>query len=306
MIFVNLRGGLGNQMFQYAFARSLQERFGDEVVFNMYYLKGDTQGRKFSLDKMNTIKFRSLHPMKEFFLSYFFKLITLLLTWKQGENAFIGNSNFERLSKFGLLVSRDMFKYFEVNECEKKMKYVDGYFQSWRYFDAYKEKIKLELKVTSEVTKENKKFLEKIESCESVCVHIRRGDYVSEKWSKLLNICSEEYYRRAMDYLVQHTTNPTFFIFSNSHQDIEWIKDNFRFDYQINFIDLNNDDCQELRLMYSCKHFIISNSTFSWWASYLSEKEGKITIAPSKWHNSNLEQDDLYIDEWVVLRTNTI
>jgi len=124
-------------------------------------------------------------------------------------------------------------------------------------------------------------MIKELESCESVCVHVRRGDYVKLKWNEA---CSYGYYERAIKFMKEKLTSPLFYFFSNTHDDIEWIKSNWEFqDANIKYVDLSNPDYEELRLMYSCKNFIIANSSFSWWGAYLAGNKDKIVCAPSKW-----------------------
>ncbi len=104
--------------------------------------------------------------------------------------------------------------------------------------------------------------------------------------------------------------NPVFYIFSNNENDLEWIKKNYHFkdtvkqrEIKLKYVNLKNSDYEELRLMYNCKHFIISNSTFSWWGAYLSSYPKKIVIAPERW-NLALENDDsIYLSDWIKLKT---
>lgn len=97
-----------------------------------------------------------------------------------------------------------------------------------------------------------------------------------------------------------------FFVFSNTRKDLEWIKENYHFydksgnrPLRMVYVDLNNPDYEELRLMYSCKHFIISNSTFSWWGAYLGSYDGKIVLAPYRWNLSDENDEAIYLKEWI-------
>ena len=133
---------------------------------------------------------------------------------------------------------------------------------------------------------------------ESVCVHIRKGaDYVANR----LAVCSIEYYKKAIGVIEDRIQGckVRYFVFSN---DIEWCKkelNNFR---DFVYVDANDGahPVEELRLMMSCNHFILSNSTMSWWAQYLCEAEGKIVIAPKKWNNFEYA-DGIYEEGWILL-----
>ena len=142
-------------------------------------------------------------------------------------------------------------------------------------------------------------MLNKIQSGESVCIHVRRGDYVSEKFSNELNICDKQYYRKAIAIIKSKVHEPIFYIFSTSHEDLEWIRNEWRLEENAVYVDLDNSDYEELRLMYSCKHFILANSTFSWWGAYLSQNENKIVIAPKIWNRRDDDFEDIYMREWM-------
>ena len=134
-------------------------------------------------------------------------------------------------------------------------------------------------------------------------MHIRRGDYLSPKY-KHLNVCDYQYYFESMNYIISKLNNPTFFIFSNTSDDLDWIKENYSLPGKIVYVKNDNPDYEELRLMYSCKHFIISNSTFSWWAQYLSNNSG-IVIAPEIWNRLNHDGiADLYMPNWITMKVN--
>ena len=149
-------------------------------------------------------------------------------------------------------------------------------------------------------SKENRVLLKEISNCNSVCVHIRRGDYLDPRWS-YLNVCTENYYIKAIEYVKEKIDCPIFYIFSNTHEDVLWIKKNYNLaGINVKFVDLNNPDYEELRLMYHCKNFIISNSTFSWWAQYLCQNDSKMVVAPSQWNNQ-ANSENIYMDNWHII-----
>lgn len=166
----------------------------------------------------------------------------------------------------------------------QKNKFVYGRFEDIRYFDKIRNQLLEELQP---VAPENKYLYDVFKSdAETICISIRRGDYVSNKnLEKTFNICNREYFEKAVNYMKEKIDNPVFIVFSG---DIEWCRENINF--------FRNNKCyyesgkdavwEKLRLMYMCKHFIISNSTFSWWSQYLSRNENKIVIAPSYCFNN--------------------
>lgn len=219
---------------------------------------------------------------------------------------------FKKLSKKGKYIHPGyiQFMYFPAEKTKRKNKIVAGYFGSDKYFSEIRSILLKEMAVKIEPSEENKTMIEEINSCNSVCVHMRRGDFLVEKYAKSLAVCTEYYYQKGMDYIASNTENPVFYIFSNTHSDLEWIKNNYQFDYPVKYVDLNNPDYEEIRLMYNCKHFVISNSTFSWWGSYLSSSPNKIVVAPDIFKRKEPEEvfkdmncNDVYRDDMVIIPT---
>jgi hypothetical protein len=130
---------------------------------------------------------------------------------------------------------------------------------------------------------ENRALYDIINSTNSICVAIRRGDYLSERFRPRFLVCDQNYFDRALEKAKELVENPVFIFFSD---DIEWVKENVKTDAPAYYESGNDPVWEKLRLMYSCKHFIISNSTFSWWAQYLSRNTtNKIVISPDHWFN---------------------
>lgn len=150
-----------------------------------------------------------------------------------------------------------------------------------------------ELRVITPLSKENENYLNKISECNSVGVHIRRGDYVTLG----LIVCDLDYYRKCMDIMAGKVDDPVFFIFSD---DIPWVKKNLNTQYNIIYIDNNNPSPEDMRLLYSCKHFIMSNSTFSWWGAYLGDFENKIVLVPKYWSAKKIKSPLIY-DGWIAI-----
>jgi len=135
---------------------------------------------------------------------------------------------------------------------------------------------------------------------ESISVHFRRGDYVTDpQTNKIHGTCSFDYYHQAIDDICKYTSNPHFFIFSN---DPQWVKDNFSLPYPMQIITLNGPEKPhfDLYLMSLCKHHIIANSTFSWWGAWLSTNKDKRVYTPKRWYNVDyIDQKDGFPDSWI-------
>ena len=294
-----LGGGLGNQMFQYAYARFLSLEYGIDFSYNLYEYdvkSTEIEKRFFSLSNLNIINIEKIENKKSSvknFKSYKRKVFLARLFQK----AFGTKKTVNLMSKFGLVYTPgNVYKYYPI-QIQKKKGVIHGGFQSPKYFEKVEDIIKKELMVKTKISNKNKDIYLKMQSTNSVAVHIRRGDYLNPRY-KHLNICDEEYYKNCVDYFIKRG-NYTFFVFSNNRDEIEWIKKNYTFlPKNTVFVDNNNKDYEDLQLMYSCKNFILSNSTFSWWAQYLSENSKKIVLAPSRW-NLECNDEDIYQDSWI-------
>ena len=168
-----------------------------------------------------------------------------------------------------------------------------GYFQCEKYFLHMRDRLLSEFQIRNPPSK-----LLAIKSitngCNSVSLHIRRGDYV--QFSDTMGLCSIDYYRSAMSFLRKKTKTPKFFIFSD---DIEWAKSAFANETDCVFISepWENSLC-DISLMSTCRHNIIANSTYSWWGAWLNQNPEKIVIAPSKWLATG-QHTDIVPDSWI-------
>lgn len=287
MIVVKFNGGLGNQLFQYAFGRALQLRHNDSFAIDIEEFRrsyGHVQ-RHYSLENFNLPDDVSVLPIKESSSLMFFKVF----------HKVNGKLNSKLASLFNIYWWRSpVFKDFGIRETKGKRCYFYGYWQSEKYFSEYKDIIKEELKVKTPIIEECKPYANLISASNAVCLHIRRGDFVKEGQI----VCDLDYYQRGINYIAQHTENPKFFIFTN---DNEWVKQNIKLPAASVFVDVADPDYEVLRLMYMCKHFVISNSSYSWWGQYLSDNPNKIVVAPSKWSLKWPNERCIYQDNWVIL-----
>lgn len=299
MIIVNLRGGLGNQMFQYAAGREIEIQTGHNVTYSKYYITREPNYDNHinSLQNLNITKMQELCAFHGKLLAYYNKIKFLIYCNLKSKK---GNINYKKMIDRHMLISSDV--HTGPSLCAvKDWTFVDCYFQNaslFTNFDQYAN----ELKVTTlyEPNKDNNSMLKRIRSSNAVCVHIRRGDYTSSKWAKDLLVCDEEYYRKGFEYILNREDAPVFFVFSNTHNDLKWIQDNYNLPGKKVYVDLGNKDFEELFLMYHCKHFILSNSSFSWWAQKLAVDK-KIVVAPKKWNNKAEDFSGIYEKNWILL-----
>lgn len=296
MIYLTIKGRLGNQMFQYAMARALQEKLNTEILIDWHHvIESDKRepsiGYKNSLCDFNVSDFKSIDQSK------YRENMSLrqYLTFRSYEKNFPFGGNIESKAAFernfynkhkhsGLLFFENGYMDFDLSKLPKNI-FLSGYYESTKYFENIKDKIKQEFTPIHPKLEHNIALYDKIENTNSVCVTVRRGDFVK---SSFHNVCRTEYFLKGMDIIAEKVDNPHFFIFSN---DVDWLKQNVNFKYPVTFETGNDPVWEKLRMMYSCKHFVISNSTFSWWAQFLSKDENKVVVSPDRWYNSKLKSD---------------
>lgn len=312
-IYVRMSGRLGNQLFRYATARYIQETQGGRLIFDFspVYKEGKVKPGEIGFE--NSLKYFKIKEYDEKSATvldtdkgnikqkiYFIISMCILRCGGVHSKIFewLNNHN----SRNGLYITLYGPRYCEIRNSLTKDKFVYGRFEDIKYFDKIRDKLLNELQPVEDELVENKDLYDILKSDkQTVCISIRRGDYVSNiEFEKKLNICTKEYFERAVNCIKQKIDNPIFIVFSD---DIEWCKANIDFIKKENcYFESGNDPIWEkLRLMYMCKHFIISNSTFSWWSQYLSRNEEKIVIAPSSWfkNDNNGSKYPLLLDSFI-------
>lgn len=279
---IKLKGGLGNQMFQYAFAKYIEKNCGDisKLDFSTY-----TELLNDEIRKPRLLKFNISSPIAS---SSEIKDITML---KHNGNSL----SFAYKLKIFLEAIFNIKYYFEWKRDDfitlskiKKCNYFDGYWQSINYIEPIKEQLFRDFTPNYELSFKAKKQITEMQSHNSVFVGIRKGDYTANASArKHFGVITNEYYLSAMKLITSKVKNPVFHIFSN---DIEWCKQNINFNnYNVVFRDkdMQTNDFEELMIMSSCKHAIISNSTFNWWGAYLIKNPDKVIVCPLRWFNDN-------------------
>lgn len=178
--------------------------------------------------------------------------------------------------------------------------YLDGYWQSEKYFADIAELIRTEFRITVEQDQRSQEVAAAIRAAQSVSVHVRRGNYVSiPEVNAVHGTCGVEYYDKAVAEIARRVDSPHFFVFSD---DPSWAKENLRFGHPTTVVDHNDAsrDYEDFRLLSLCKHHIIANSTFSWWGAWLSENTDKIVIAPRRWlSDPNVDVSDVVPSRWM-------
>ena len=297
MICVQLLGGLGNQMFQYACGRALAYKHQTELLLDTSRLQNRKDGsgfteRSFELGifdiharEANTTDIKSLKP-------FLYRLANVISI---------------RTGFHGIQAS----KYFIENEysyngsIEKTGKdcFLSGYWQSNRYFKNIESIIREEFKFNQVLNLENENRLAQIKHKNSVSMHIRRSDFLNNKYHDSHGTCSIEYYNKAVEYIAKRISSPFFFIFSD---DIKWALENLNLSYPCEFIfgNTGKQSFIDMQLMSLCKHNIIANSSFSWWGAWLNQNVEKIVVSPKQWlvdEKKNAQTIDLIPEKWLKL-----
>lgn len=281
MILVRLKAGLGNQMFQYALGKRLALEWKDKLAFDLSWFDSIQEG-----ETHRNIEIDSL-------------CVTLDSVTAQERNK-VQMSFFSKLyQKIRGRFDRNFFYTFHRNLLKKRKNILlDGYFQSYKYFDSIRDVLLEEFVLKNGYSEQGQHVARDIACIEqSVALHVRRGDFVTtcENWNGL---CSQEYYDQAIRHIKNKFPDITIFIFSD---DIEWVKQNMVFVDTVYFVsDPTFTPAEELQLMSLCKHQIIANSTFSWWAAWLNQNTSKIVVSPSQWLVvADINTKDLLPESWI-------
>ncbi len=295
MITVKLMGGLGNQMFQYAVARSLSKAHNTTMRLDLTYLldrrpREDCVYRNYDLGIFNI--------SENFTFPY---MLTKL----------IGNLKNSRLTSFLTKFSMHNKKIFsekhfyyhnEITSLENNV-YLSGHWQSPKYFSDIVDIIRQEFTFRKPIADISAELLKKILKKNSVCVNVRRADFINLKnANKNHGVLDMEYYNKAIGIIAKKVETPHFFIFSD---DVDWCTKNIKPDFTTTVVSHKHAGEKfkdYLQLMLSCKHFIIPNSTFGWWAAWLNTNKDKIVIAPKNWFKDkkkNAQTMDLMPSDWL-------
>jgi hypothetical protein len=179
--------------------------------------------------------------------------------------------------------------------------YLLGYWQSECYFKPFESIIRRDFTFREPLADHNSELALEIAHTQSVSLHIRRGDYISNsKTGNIMDVCSLEYYRKAISYIAEQVERPVFYVFSD---DIEWVKRNLTVAFPCTYVDHNRraESYRDMQLMSLCRHHVIANSSFSWWGAWLNSNPEKLVIAPRSWFRNGNNDRDLTPNEWIRL-----
>jgi len=292
MIIVQLMGGLGNQMFQYAAARRLAKKNQTTMKMDLGFLLDRTPRenfvyRDYQLNLFN-IQEKIADPDEAAFFS--------------GRQSGFFQKGVTRF-KTGCLLEKPVYVqephvhfYPELLSAPKNA-YLDGYWQSEKYFKDIETIIRAEFTFRKDLDEKCQELARKIQSVNSLCVNVRRGDFVANPTHGTMRI---QYYQDGLKRLVDKISSLQIFVFSD---DIQWCKQNLIFETPTFFV--GDDYAGEkfgdyLHLMTLCKYFIIPNSAFGWWAAWLCSFPEKTIIAPKQWFQDDQHDTrDVIPDHWI-------
>ena len=284
LVVVQLSGGMGNQMFQYALYLHLKT-LGKNV-------KIDDKTEYDDRDNIRPIRlqiFKAKYPTPT-------KVEMLCLT----------DSYVDIVSKIRRkLTGRKTYEYMEKSQLfdeevlKKDRAYLVGCWQSEKYFADIKEEVRKAFTFRNITLSDSmQEYKKQMEEMNSVSLHIRRGDYleVSDVYG---GICTPEYYGKAMKQMEEWHPDCHFFVFTN---DVQWVKENYKQD-NLTIVEGNDEDAGyiDMYLMTRCKHYILANSSFSWWGCYLNPSKDKKVIAPKQWFNGK-DCRDIYTDGMIIMK----
>lgn len=313
MIYVEILGRMGNQMFSYAFARVLQHKIKKQSKEKIVF---DYTNFEFGEDERNCLKNyicgvnisegkRRCSLIQRAVLYLYFRERNLSNVRDERDIYRIESKWRDILNIFGIYLCSFNFYKFKFKPLTKNILLL-GFFESYKFFEEFDDILRKEFKPESgKYNTEITEIINTICSTESVCIGIRRGDFESADNKNFCSVCGSSYYNRAIRYMIARIPKARFFIFTD---DPKWVADSVSapIDTVIIGDDLIKFD-DKLYIMSLCKNFIISNSTYIWWAQHLSDAQNKIVIAPDKWRNATPDMHTgIYEKGWIIIETDEI
>ena len=282
MIFVKIYGGLGNQLYQYALGKSLATNAS-------------------TLCKLDLREFES-YKLHRYSLCHF-RISEYLM--EEAEYREVDDPRSKRwLRKRGKIPCvREKSQAYDPRIAQTPSHaYFDGYWQCFRYFEKIRPILEREITVKYPPSGKNMEWLKKISDVDSVALHVRRGDYATDPTTHAIHgLCPKEYYQKASRLISEHVKKPVFFVFSD---DPTWVRNEFEFLEHKEFVDNNSPlfNYEDLRLISACRHQIIANSSFSWWAAWLNIHPHKRVYAPRRWYAG----EECYIEDRIPSEWNLL
>ena len=299
MLIARITGGIGNQLFQYAFVRSLSIKFNKKFKLDLSWYRdydkyeesinpNAATKREYLLDKFNITE----NLLNRLYLSISYRL-----------------NNYPSLKKITNYPLIRYFSYKTITESDFDIEridnynniYLNGFWQNSNLLEEYRDTLEKDVTLKTTLSEKNKLYLNRIEDSNSIAIHFRRGDLLSRPVAVADQPSStDDYYYNAVNIMNEKVNNPELFVFSD---DIRWIEKNYKFDIPTTYINSDGPDYEHFNLMCYCKHQIIANSTFSWWAAWLNNNQEKIVISPKWWYRDPVKNESIIRipQNWLVL-----
>ena len=313
MIQLKISGRAGNQFFQYAFVNNymLNNNLNDKIYNSFEQLKRHNSDSTTFKNELKNFNIKNIEEIEKIQLTakqkiwdFTYKVLNKIVRknaqlrkrkLNQKDYNFLIKTLQKGLNTNGLYYYIPGMKEFHKAKTENIIFF--GSYEENRYYLENREQILNAYEPKEERKKENEELYNVIEQNNSICVTIRRGDFLNTKYIGIYYICKQEYFERAIKKMNELVEKPQYIVFSD---DVEWCKENMEFPPNTKFESGQDSIWEKIRLMYSCKHFIISNSTFSWWAQYLSRNKEKIVIAPKEWNKFEYTEP-IYDNNWKII-----
>jgi hypothetical protein len=287
MVIARITGGLGNQMFQYALGRQIAVRRRTRLKLDVSSYASDVFGRQFRLDhfRIAAAIATSAECARRTYSTRRWLFVRRLDTVRPFARRYFLE---ERHFHFDPDVAR-----------AGRHVYLSGYWQSERYFAGIANLLRDELTPCDPPTTATAEVLGHIDRVTAVSVHVRRGDYTFTPVTRIHPPCTVDYYRTAVATIRERVPGTHFFVFSD---DPQWVRANLEWLHPATLVTHNGAvrDYEDLRAMSHCRHHIIANSSFSWWAAWLCRHDAKVVVAPLRWFGiTERSTRDLYPDGWL-------
>ena len=292
MVISQLLGGLGNQLFQYAAGRALAFSQHSTLKLDISSFDRGTHHQGFQLPDIFSGSFETVTQAE----------VDVLLGWRSSPRLhYLFSKPIGRALSGPNYIAEPHFHYWPDIVRVGPNAYLSGYWQSARYFADYSQKIREALVFKTALSSRNALLAEQIQQCNSVSLHVRRGDYVNNtRTAAHHGACSATYYQEAVRRMIRDVGPANFYIFSD---DPQWVRENIQVDVPCVYVDHNHGSASycDMQLMSLCKHHIIANSSFSWWGAWLNPSPSKIVIAPQNWFAKPVPTHDLLPAQWIRL-----
>jgi len=297
-IVIRESGGLGNQLFQYAALRYYAKRYGAEMHIAV---DPSWNATSHGYPRPCLLQHFSIPvPMKERPLSD--RIVAPVRPWLHAASA-----PFRKVLGIQVFNEQEADRYCFLRDLPLepgvRTLYLWGYFQNHAMVEEVAGELRLDLTFREPPRGKTLEVMQQIgRSKTPISLHVRRGDSTIPVEGKV--VLQKEYYANAIALIKERFVDPTFFVFSD---DIPFVKQNLGLDPGTVFVDHNGTFAahEDLRLMSSCQHHIIANSTFSWWGAWLNPRPDKVVIAPRRWflgidnYHPNLFASDWILDDFV-------